>query len=365
MAIHRITLSVASLFALAAASYQSVVDTLFEQYLPEDATWVEVKKCREACNGDKQCIDECPHYECPWKRVSQQCDIFNSTLAESKACHHACEHDFACHFKCPMTQPASVKQLQLFGKAMLCHHTCGHDKTCHEACPSAWEEKQELCGKLEEVVSCHHLKHHDCPRLDNKTKQALLEEPSSLTKDVLLHVADHLLPLPSGQKASREEVKACHQACRTTSGDIRECHKNCPKGAWGRLKDQCKMMSASASCHESCKNLESKCPFSKMKCHFQCPTAMPSSVHELKNLADHVACHADCGQDQSCHESCPDVWAQKHAQCQAYNNMTSCWSSCGHSHACYAKCGSARDLLAEVEKAPYNVIKDALRILMV
>eukprot|EP00441_Pelagodinium_beii_P013108 CAMPEP_0197704464 /NCGR_PEP_ID=MMETSP1338-20131121/125949_1 /TAXON_ID=43686 ORGANISM="Pelagodinium beii, Strain RCC1491" /NCGR_SAMPLE_ID=MMETSP1338 /ASSEMBLY_ACC=CAM_ASM_000754 /LENGTH=569 /DNA_ID=CAMNT_0043288367 /DNA_START=53 /DNA_END=1762 /DNA_ORIENTATION=- len=438
---HRIILSVASLTALAAGSYQTVVDTLFEEYLPEEATWAEVKQCREACKGDEPCMNECPHYECPWKRISQQCDIFNSSVTESKACHHACEHhDFACHAKCPMSQPTSVKQLQLFGKAMLCHHTCGHDKTCHQACPNSWTEKQALCSKLEEVVSCYHEKHHDCPRLDNETKQptsvkqlqlfgkamlchhtcghdktchqacpnswtekqalcskleevvscyhekhhdcprldnetkqALLEEPSSLTKDILLHVADELFRLPTGQEATSEEVHECHKICQAKGKDVQECHKMCPKGAWGRLEDQCKMMNASAICHQSCQELETKCPFKKMKCHFQCPMAMPGSVHELKDLADHVACHADCSNDQSCHGSCPDVWAQKQAQCQAYNSMMSCWSDCarrGHSPACYQQCPSCEsaavtDLVAEVERAPHNVMKDALQILMV
>lgn len=362
----RIFLSIASL-ALAAGSYQTVVDTLFEEYLPEESTWVEVKQCRKACEGDEPCMNECPHYECPWKRISQQCDIFSGSVAETKACHRACEHhDFACHVKCPMSQPTSVKQLQLFGKAMVCHSTCGHDKTCHQACPNPWTAKQALCGKLEEVASCLHENHHSCPRLDNETKQALLEEPSSLTKDILAHVADYLLPLPSGQEASREEVRECHKGCHKYKGDFRECHKNCPKGAWGRLEDQCKMTNASATCHDSCQNLETKCPFKKMKCHFQCPMAMPGSVHEFKDLADHVACHADCSKDQSCHGSCPDVWAQKHAQCQAYNSMVSCWSDCGHhSPACYGQCGHAEDLLAEVERAPHNVMKDALQVLMV
>lgn len=343
-------------------TYHSVVDKLFEEYLPEEATWVEVKHCRGSCKGDQSCLDSCPHYACPWKRVSKQCDIFSSTLAESKACHHACEHDFKCHFQCPMTKPTSVKQLQLFGEGVLCHHSCGHDRTCHKACPSPWEEKHALCSKLEGVVACH--RNHvssSCPRLDNETKQALLEEPSSLIKDVVSHVADYLLPLLFGQEASREEVKACHMNC----GHEHDCHKNCPKGAWGRLADQCDLMNASSSCHGSCQTLETKCPFAKMKCHFKCPMAMPGSVHDLKTLADHIACHTDC-HNQSCHESCPDVWARKHAQCQAYHSMKACWSNCGHSghsHACYAQCPSSEDL--EVDQSPHNVLKDALQVLMV
>merc|ERR1740127_58020 len=94
------------------------------------------------------------------------------------------------------------------------------------------------------------------------------------------------------------------------------CHKNCPKGVYGRLHDKCNILETASVCHQTCEHSEIKCPFKKAECHFKCPMSMPTSVKELKGLVDHVLCHSECGQDKMCHETCPNSnWDEKKRHC--------------------------------------------------
>jgi hypothetical protein len=200
--------------------------------------------------------------------------------------------------------------------------------------------------------------HSTCPHLDEETKTQLMQEPWSLVKDIGNHVADRLLQLPEGQEVSVEKVGACHKQC---GADIM-CHKKCPKGVFGRFKDECETLDAASMCHRACKQSETKCPFKKMECHFKCPMSMPTSVTELKGLTDHVLCHTTCGQDKKCHETCPNSnWEEKKAHCIQYSEMVACHKQCAGDHSCHATCPQlSNEVLNEVKKAPKNVIKEVL-----
>merc|ERR1712118_429687 len=115
-----------------------------------------VKACHAKCNKDEACLSACPKHECPFQRISAQCDLFNSSMAAAKECHQACGHNFACHFKCPMATPTSMKELKGVADHVLCHTTCGQDKTCHSTCPNSnWDEKKAQCDKFKEIRACH------------------------------------------------------------------------------------------------------------------------------------------------------------------------------------------------------------------
>jgi hypothetical protein len=356
--------------AAAAASIQEVVDDMFDKYLPQQATWQEVKACRTKCRlkfqsaaKDDDCLKACPKFECPFMRISRQCDLFNSSMTDTKVCHRNCGHDFACHFQCPMAHPTTIKELQVFGEAMVCHTECAHDHACHKACHQShnpWGEKQARCEKLHAIVTCMHNggSHSSCGHLDEKTKTELMQEPWSLVKDVVTHVADYLLPLPKGQ-----EVKACHMQCR---GDV-PCHKRCPKGVFGRFHDKCNTLEEASACHQSCEHSDIKCPFKKMECHFTCPMTMPTSVRELKGLTDHVLCHTTCGSDKMCHKTCPNSnWNEKKAQCKQYDDMVACHKQCGWDHQCHADCPHLKDeILNEARKESSNLVKDVMHVLVV
>jgi len=318
-----------------AATVQEVVDSLFDKYLPQKATWEEIKACRVKCNEDQSCLAACPKYECPFQRISAQCTLFNSSMANSKACHQACGHDFACHFKCPMATPTTMKELKGVGEAMACHTECGHDHACHKNCNCPWKEKQARCEKLEAVVMC--MKdggsHSTCPHLDEETKTQLMQEPWGLAKDIANHVADYLLP--QEDEASHEEVRACHMKC----GADHACHHKCPGGPWKKLKQECDTLTEASACHHSCEQSGTKCPFKKTECHFKCPMSMPSSVKELKGLTDHVLCHTSCGQDKMCHAACPNSnWDEKKAQCEKFQVISACHKGCGWDHSCHRNC---------------------------
>jgi hypothetical protein len=176
---------------------------------------------------------------------------------------------------------------------------------------------------------------------------------------------DHLLPLPAGQEATKEEVRACHMNC----GHDFSCHKACPTGDWGILKDQCAALDSAHTCHHACEKLVTKCPVVKMKCHFQCPMSMPTSVKELKYLTDHVACHATCAQDKACHRTCPNsVWSTKKAQCMAYNKMMECHHGCcshGHIHDCHANCPHLDDdALMKVSNDHTRLVKELISVVI-
>merc|ERR1719421_2313781 len=220
---------------------------------------------------------------------------------------------------------------------MVCHKRCGHDKSCHKACKCPWAEKHARCEKLEAVTECFKSggSHSTCPHLDEETKKELMQDPWSLPADIANHVIDYLLPVPKEQQASPDEVKACHMRC----GHDRECHKKCPSGMYGLLKGQCNAMDGARKCHKGCEQSETKCPFKKIECHFKCPSAMPTSVMELKEMTDHVRCHTGCGQDKACHKACPNhIWEAKKAQCMKYHEMVGCHMRCGMSHDCHRGC---------------------------
>jgi hypothetical protein len=158
-----------------------------------------------------------------------------------------------------------------------------------------------------------------------------------------------------------EAVRSCHMRC----GHDHACHQVCPTGAWGRIGDQCRELDVSHSCHKECAQQETQCQFAKMKCHLNCPMAMPNSVKELKELADHVACHTECGKDAPCHNSCPDVWSSRHARCESFNKVRECHMSCGLSPDCHAQCPHMEETVAAAEKEPRNLVKDVLRVLIV
>lgn len=353
----------------ASLSVKEVVDNLFDKYLPQKATWEEVKACRGKCNKDEVCIGACPEFKCPFERIVAQCDLFNSSMTDAKACHHGCGHDFACHFKCPMAQPTTIKELKLVGEAMVCHKKCGHDHECHKACchggANPWAEKQARCEKLHTVVMCHHSggSHSTCPHLDENTKTELMQEPWSIVKDMADHVADYLLPLSDGQEVSVEAVRACHMSC----GRDGPCHKQCPKGVFGRFHDKCDQLEDAGTCHQTCEQAEIKCPFKKMQCHFKCPMAMPTSVKELKGLTDHVVCHATCGGDKMCHKTCPNSnWEEKKSQCKQYHDMAQCHKKCAGDHNCHASCPRLNDqILNDVKQEPTSIVKEVIDVLVV
>jgi len=355
--------------ASAAPSVKEVVDNLFDKYLPQKATWEEVKACRGKCNKDEVCIEACPKFQCPFKRIVAQCDLFNSSMTDAKACHHGCGHDFACHFKCPMAKPTTIKELKMVGEAVVCHKKCGHDHECHKACcnesSNPWAEKQARCEQLHAVVMCHHsgASHSACPHLDEKTKAELMQEPWSLVKDIGNHVADYLLPLPEGQEVSVEVVRACHMKC---GGDV-ACHKHCPKGVFGRFHDKCNTLEEASACHQTCEHSEIKCHFKKMQCHHKCPMSMPTSVKELKGLTDHVVCHSTCGRDKMCHKTCPNSnWNEKTAQCKQYDDMVACHKQCARDGGCHASCPQLNDqILNDVKQESTNIAKDVIDVLVV
>merc|ERR1719420_1828819 len=287
---------------------------------------------------DPACLAACPKYECPFKRISVQCDLFNSSMTSVKACHHACGHDFACHFKCPKAMPTTMKELKAVGEAMACHKQCGHDHACHKNCNCPWEEKHARCEKLEAVVTCmkdgH--SHSTCPHLDEETKTQLMQEPWSLAKDVANHVVDYVLP--QEKVVSLEEHKACHMKC----GGDHECHHKCPSPSdpWKKLKEECSTLDQAHTCHHACEQSGIKCPFKKTECHFKCPMSMPSSMKELKGLTDHVLCHTECAQDKTCHAACPNSnWDEKKAQCEKFREILACHHNCPHGdHSCHHNC---------------------------
>mmetsp|Transcript_143805 Transcript_143805/g.400825 ORF Transcript_143805/g.400825 Transcript_143805/m.400825 type:complete len:349 (+) Transcript_143805:93-1139(+) len=298
---------------------QRLVDGIFERYLPQEQK----------------------AHTCPFARIAEQCEQFNATLTQSRACHAACEHgDFKCHLKCPRARPTSVQELLRLGEAMVCHKSCGRDMLCHKtACACPFSRKQAACGKLAEAVECHRRggNHTSC-KLDEDAKELLLAEPWSLVKDVADHLVDFLAP-PAQQPATEEEVRGCHAHC----GHDAACHRACPAGQRGVLKEQCALLDTAKACHQSCKSKESKCPFKKMACHMKCPLSMPSSVEELKATAEHMACHAECGQDRQCHQSCPKPrqWAEKKERCAEYNRVAACHKGCmSQGHECHLRCPS-------------------------
>jgi hypothetical protein len=265
-----------------------------------------------------------------------------------------------------MAKPTTMKELQAISEAMLCHTKCGKDKACHKsACSNPFAEKQARCEKLEEIVACYHGggSHATCPHLDNKTNEELMQEPWSLAKDIANHVADYLLPLPEGQEVSADDVRACHMRC----GHDHQCHKNCPTGVYGRLKDQCDTLDNASSCHHACEQAQTKCPFKKTECHFQCPMSMPTSVNELKGLTDHVLCHTTCGQDKACHGACPNSnWDEKKTQCKQYKMMMTCHMRCGSSHSCHASCPHLYgDVLNGAKHEPSDLLKEIADVLIV
>jgi hypothetical protein len=349
-----------------ASSVEEVVDGLFAKYLPQKATWEEVKMCREKCGQEEGCVAGCPKFECPWKRIKEQCDIFNSTVAAAKTCHQTCQHDFACHFNCPMARPTTLKELHEIGEAMVCHTQCGKDKACHKSkCTNPWEEKHARCEQLEAAAACYKSggSHSSCPHLDNETKMALMAEPWSLVKDLMNHVVDYILPLPQEQQVSVEAVRACHVQC----GQNVACHKACPVGIFGRFKERCASLDAASACHKACADSKTECPFKKHECHFKCPMSMPTSVKELRGLTGHVLCHTTCGKDKACHLACPNsVWSEKKEQCKAYDNMMACHHACGHSHTCHASCPHLPEqMLNEVAQEPSSLVKDVIDVLVV
>jgi len=369
-----VLVAIISTSAAASLSVKEVVDNLFDKYLPQKATWEEVKACRGKCNKDVGCIEACPKYQCPFQRIAAQCDGFNSSMADAKACHHGCGHDFSCHFKCPKAQPTTIKELKMVGQAMVCHKQCGHDHECHKACcqddANPWAERQARCEKLHTTVMCHHsgASPSTCPHLDEKTKTELMQEPWSLVKDIANHVADYLLPLPEGQEVSVEEVKACHTKCASDAhSGPRACHRNCPKGVFGRFHDKCNTLQNASGCHQTCEDSETKCPFKKMKCHHKCPMSMPTSVKELKGLVDHVECHSTCGQDKECHKACPNSnWDEKKVQCKQYDDMVACHKQCAGDGTCHASCPQLSDqILNDVKQEPTNIAKDVIDVLVV
>merc|ERR1739838_539525 len=232
-------------------------------------------------------------------------------------------------------------ELAEVAEAMLCHMHCGKDKACHHTgCRNPWSERPERCGKLLSLVSCLHRggNRSTCPRLDNETTTQLLEEPQSIVKDLANHIVDYLLPLPAGQDSTKEEVKACHMQCCPDH----ECHKACPTGGWGILKDQCTTLDSASACHQTCESLVTKCPVTKMKCHLKYPMSMPTSVKELKGLTDHVACHATCGQEMACHQGC------------------------GHFGDCHMNCPHLDEAaLEEVSKEPASLVKEVIGSIVV
>jgi len=344
-----------------AVSIQEVVDNLFDKYLPQKATWAEVKACRGKCNKDAFCIEACPKFQCPFSRIAAQCDLFNSSMRDARACHHSCGHDFACHFRCPMAKPTTVKELEMTGQAMVCHMKCGHDHECHKTCRHPWAGKQARCEQLHAVALCHHSggSHSTCPHLDERTKIELMQEPWSLIKDIGNHVAHYLLQLPEGPEVSVEVVRACHTRC----GHDIACHKHCPKGVFGRFHDKCETLEEASACHHSCEHSEIKCRFKKMECHFKCPMSMPTSVKELKGLADHVLCHSTCGEDKMCHKTCPNSnWNEKKGQCKQYDDMVACHKRCAGDRSCHASCPQLNDqILNDVKREPKDVL-DALLV---
>jgi hypothetical protein len=190
-----------------------------------------------------------------------------------------------------------------------------------------------------------------------------MQEPWSLVKDVANHVVDYLLPLPKGQEVPIEEVKACHMRC----GWDHACHKNCPKGVFGRFADQCETLNETSGCHKACEQAESKCPFKKAECHFKCPMTMPTSVRDLKGLTSHVLCHTTCGENKTCHETCPNSnWDEKKSHCMEYNAMVSCHKKCAGAHGCHATCPVLKhEMLNEVKTEPSNLAKDLVNVLLV
>jgi len=349
-----------------ASPLEEVVDGLFEKYLPQKATWAEVKRCREQCGKDKSCLAGCPTFECPWKRIKEQCDIFNSSVAAAKTCHQTCQHDFACHFKCPMSSPTTMDELGELAGAMVCHTQCGKDKACHKSkCSNPWERKHHLCGQLEAVAACHRNggSHSSCPQLDHETKAALMAEPWSLVKDIMNHVVEKVVPIPEEHQVSMEEVKSCHIQC----GHDFACHKACPVGIFGRFKEQCATLDAASACHKACVDSKTECPFKKHECHFKCPMSMPTSVKELRGITGHVLCHKTCGKDKACHKACPNsVWSEKMEQCKSYHNIMACHQSCGHSHICHANCPHmSEQMLNEASQEPTSLAKDIINVLVV
>lgn len=329
----------------AAHPLQPLVDQIFKAYLPES-------------------------HACPFERISQQCQLFNNTMTESHACHHACPHgDFACHFKCPMARPTSMKGLQEVAQAMQCHTACGHDKECHRSkCQCPFQKKVAACAQLLEVVECHKRggDHSTC-HLEQGAKELLLQEPWSLAKDVANHLVDRLLPVPKEQQATEEQVRSCHMGC----GHDYSCHKACPTGPWGAVKEQCAAINTTHACHRECAAREIKCPVKKMSCHMKCPHMMPSSLGELKMAVDHMACHADCGKDAACHKACslPELWIEKKAKCAEYDAMKACHKGCrGHGHICHQACpafdfnGRAVHSMMSPPAAPFKELVSTLMI---
>eukprot|EP00931_Biecheleriopsis_adriatica_P074426 TRINITY_DN48484_c0_g1_i1.p1 TRINITY_DN48484_c0_g1~~TRINITY_DN48484_c0_g1_i1.p1 ORF type:complete len:348 (+),score=71.34 TRINITY_DN48484_c0_g1_i1:73-1116(+) len=293
---------------------QQLVEGVFEKYLPMD-----------------QKGDVC-------KRMVEQCQLFNDTWTGAKACHRACEHgDFQCHLKCPMAMPGTVKELAQLGEAMVCHKSCGKDRLCHKACKCPFSHKHKACGNLAEAVECHKRGgNHTTCRMEKDSVDFLLTEPWSLVQDVVNHVVDFLLP-PTLPLATEQEVHSCHAGC----GRDHACHHACPKGQWGALKEQCVTLDSQIACHKACKTQETACPFKKMSCHMRCPKSMPESIEEVKAMAEHMACHFDCGKDHQCHKSCPvaEQWTERKEKCAKYELVSACHKGChGQGYDCHVQC---------------------------
>mmetsp|Transcript_732 Transcript_732/g.1955 ORF Transcript_732/g.1955 Transcript_732/m.1955 type:complete len:344 (-) Transcript_732:313-1344(-) len=326
----------------APGSLQQTVDGIFEKYLPS-------KPEGRAC---------------PFVRISEQCDLFNTTMTEIKACHRACNHGvFECHLQCPKAKPTSVKELVRLGDAMICHKSCGRDKACHKhSCSCPFAQKHAACDKLAEVMECHEKggDHHTC-KLDQDAKELLLHEPWSLVQDVTNHVVDHVLP--AAPIASCEEVRSCHKSC----GHDHACHKVCPRGAMGALKEQCAALNETKACHQSCEAQGINCPFQKFSCHMKCPMSMPASVEELKGTASHMACHTECGSDVQCHHSCPMpvTWAEKKEKCAEYAEVAECHKGCGGRHECHMQCPSIELRGGPSPTSPNALVKEVLSQLII
>jgi hypothetical protein len=293
----------------------------------------------------------------------EQCQLFNNSWTGARACHKTCEHgDIKCHMQCPMATPGTVKELVQLGEAVVCHKSCGKDKSCHKSCKCPFRNKFTACGNLAEAVECHKKGgNHETCKMDKESVDFLLTEPWSLAKDVTNHVVDFLLPPPPAL-ATEQEVHGCHAGC----GRNHTCHRSCPKGQWGALKERCEELDAQKACHKACKAQKLKCPIEKMSCHMQCPRAMPQSVDELRAMTEHVACKLDCGKDHECRHSCPKSkqWIERKEKCHRYKVVSACHKGCGGDQDCHAQCPHAA-LADEPARSPGSAIKEVVSTLLI
>jgi len=82
---------------------------------------------------------------------------------------------------------------------------------------------------------------------------------------------------------------------------------------------------------------------------------MPTSIKELKGLADHVLCSKTCGKDKACHGACPKHWDEKLAQCEKFEAVVACMKGSGsHSTCPHLDNETKVDLIQE----PWSLPKD-------